>query len=70
MKVDAASAGSKAMLTSGAALPINCLKVILPYLREVDRDRLIGMLQDGLGSVNIRFRSYSYRTRMLKKFVT
>ena len=70
MKADAASAGSKEMLTSGATLPINCLKVILPYLREVDRDRLIGMLQDGLGSVNIRFRSYSYRTRMLKKFVT
>lgn len=55
---------------SSALLPINCVKVIVPYLRESDRQVLITMLQDGQGTINIRFRPSSFRSRFLKRYVS
>jgi hypothetical protein len=62
------NSSSSTSIGSSAALPIHCVRVIVPYLRETDRNVLIGMLQDGLGSINIRFRPYSFRSRLLQKY--
>lgn len=48
------------------ALPIDCLRVIMPYLHEHDRLALLSMLEDGV-SPNIQFRSFIFRCRTLTK---
>lgn len=55
---------------TSSVLPINCVKVIAPYLRDTDRQVLVSMLQDGISSINIRFRPYSFRSRFLQKYVS
>jgi len=56
--------------TVGGALPITCLKVIAPYLRESDIKALMTMLQNDPESVNIRFRPFAFRSRLLQRYVT
>lgn len=51
------------------SLPIDCLRVILPYLRESDRLSLLSMLEEGI-SPNIQFRSFIFRCRSLSKLIT
>ena len=55
---------------TGATLPVNCLKVIAPYLRIHDMKALLLMLQDDIGTVNIRFRPFSFRSHFLQRYVT
>ena len=50
------------------SLPIDCLRVIMPYLKEHDRNALLSMLEEGI-SPNIQFRSFIFRCRTLTKLV-
>jgi hypothetical protein len=51
---------------SNGSLPIDCLRVIMPYLRDHDRSALLTMLEEGI-SPNIQFRSFIFRCRTLTK---
>jgi hypothetical protein len=48
------------------SLPIDCLRVIMPYLRESDRFALLAMIEEGV-SPNIQFRSFVFRCRTLTR---
>jgi hypothetical protein len=48
------------------SLPIDCLRAIMPYLRDVDRSVLLRMLDEGVAP-NIRFRPFTFRCRPIAK---
>jgi hypothetical protein len=49
---------------SSSATPVECLRVLAPYLRGENRSALSRMLADG-NSPSVKFRSFQYRCRLL-----
>lgn len=48
--------------------PSDCLRIVAPYMKDMDRLALMKMIQDGV-SPNVRFRPFNFRCRVFTELV-
>lgn len=52
----------------GHAVPSDCLRILAPYLKDIDRLALMRMMQDGV-SPSVRFRPFNFRCRVFTELI-
>lgn len=52
----------------GHAVPADCVRILAPYLKDIDRFALMKMMQEGVNP-NVRFRPFNFRCRVFTELV-
>lgn len=52
----------------GHFVPTDCLRVLVPYFKDIDRLALMKMMQEGI-SPSVRFRPFNFRCRVFTELI-